>query len=157
MNYAVVGRSSNLFGYLGADSRKFNLSFKLSLPHITTMLKQYSNLWATPPTKLQKRKEILEEGISDMDADAEFIRTDKAWKQSVGGMFNPITAAKEYSAAQNAKAEALEDIKMERMISTAQLDDINEKQKHFQGVAKEFDDIYYNESKWQDLFKKCTR
>jgi len=148
MNYAVVGRSSNLFGYLGADSRKFNLSFKLSLPHITTMLKQYSNLWATPPTKLQKRKEILEEGISDMAGEEMSLRkreTQRGYEQSVGGMFNPVTAAKEYVADQNARADAKtkrENIAKERMLSTAQLDDINEKQKHFQGVAKEFDEEF---------------
>jgi hypothetical protein len=60
MNYATVGRASNLFAYLGSDSRKFNISFKLNIPHITDMMKQYSYLWNTPPTKQQKQKEILQ-------------------------------------------------------------------------------------------------
>ena len=34
-NYAPIGRSSNLFGYLGADSRKFEVTFNLTLPHMT--------------------------------------------------------------------------------------------------------------------------
>jgi hypothetical protein len=32
--YNLISRSSNLYSYLGADSRKFNLSFSLSLPHL---------------------------------------------------------------------------------------------------------------------------
>ena len=32
--YSLISRSSNLYSYLGADSRKFSLSFSLSLPHL---------------------------------------------------------------------------------------------------------------------------
>ena len=32
--YSLVSRSSNLYSYLGADSRVFDLTFNLSLPHI---------------------------------------------------------------------------------------------------------------------------
>ena len=59
MNYAVVGRSSNLFGYLGADSRKFNLSFNINLPHIASQIVQNAPFGNTPPTKVQKMNEIL--------------------------------------------------------------------------------------------------
>tara|TARA_R110000824_G_scaffold315322_1_gene502463 strand:- start:32754 stop:33722 length:969 start_codon:yes stop_codon:yes gene_type:complete len=65
MNYAVVGRSSNLFGYLGADSRKFNLSFKITLPNVASVMQQYDQLWTTPPTKQQKQMEILQESMSE--------------------------------------------------------------------------------------------
>lgn len=32
--YSLVSRSSNLYSYLGADSRQINLSFNITLPHI---------------------------------------------------------------------------------------------------------------------------
>ena len=32
--YNVIGRSSNLYTYTGADSRRFNLEFHMTLPHI---------------------------------------------------------------------------------------------------------------------------
>ena len=32
--YSLISRSSNLYSYLGADSRQFNLNFHLTLPHI---------------------------------------------------------------------------------------------------------------------------
>ena len=32
--YSLISRSSNLYSYLGADSRKLNLTFSLSLPHL---------------------------------------------------------------------------------------------------------------------------
>ena len=32
--YSLISRSSNLYSYLGADSRVLNLTFKMSLPHI---------------------------------------------------------------------------------------------------------------------------
>jgi hypothetical protein len=60
MNYAVVGRSSNLFGYLGADSRKFNLSFNINLPHIAAHMSVNAPFGNTPPTKVQKMTEILQ-------------------------------------------------------------------------------------------------
>lgn len=39
--YSLISRTSNLYSYLGADSRAFNLEFKMSLPHI---LETYSNI-----------------------------------------------------------------------------------------------------------------
>lgn len=32
--YSLISRSSNLYSYLGSDSRKLNLNFNISLPHI---------------------------------------------------------------------------------------------------------------------------
>ena len=32
--YSMVSRSSNLYSYLGADSRSLNLSFNMTLPHL---------------------------------------------------------------------------------------------------------------------------
>ena len=32
--YSLISRSSNLYSYLGADSRTIDVSFNLSLPHI---------------------------------------------------------------------------------------------------------------------------
>jgi len=121
MNYAPVGRSSNLFGYLGADSRKFNLSFKLNLPHITSLVKQYSNLWSTPPTKLQKRKEILEEDISTIQniegLGSEDPFADPDTLQSTGGQ-------------------------QEIFEGRSEIKDIKDKQKHFKGIAEEIDLLY---------------
>ena len=59
-NYAVVARSSNLFGYLGADSRKFNLSFNITLPNILAVGGKFDKVFNTPPTKMQKQMEIME-------------------------------------------------------------------------------------------------
>lgn len=65
MNYAVVGRSSNLFGYLGADSRKFNISFNINLPHVGANSIQNAPFGNTSPTKVQKKTEILQSTPND--------------------------------------------------------------------------------------------
>lgn len=39
--YSLISRSSNLYSYLGADSREFSLSFYMTLPHI---LETHSNI-----------------------------------------------------------------------------------------------------------------
>jgi hypothetical protein len=87
MNYAVVGRSSNLFGYLGADSRKFNLSFKITLPNVASVMQQYDQLWTTPPTKQQKQGEILSETINDKlskDPGADISKEESAMLEGMG-------------------------------------------------------------------------
>ena len=37
-SYKPVSRASELFAYLGSDARNFNLTFKLTLPHLVNML-----------------------------------------------------------------------------------------------------------------------
>ena len=39
--YSLISRSSNLYSYLGADSRRFSLTFNITLPHI---LEDYPNV-----------------------------------------------------------------------------------------------------------------
>jgi len=38
--YKLLGRNSDLYSYLGADSRNFKLSFNITLPHLLHFLKQ---------------------------------------------------------------------------------------------------------------------
>tara|TARA_R110000751_G_scaffold55062_7_gene118180 strand:- start:3121 stop:4236 length:1116 start_codon:yes stop_codon:yes gene_type:complete len=137
MNYAVIGRSSNLFGYLGADSRKFNLSFKLNLPHITSLLKQYSNLWSTPPTKLQKRRDMLE---SDNESQAIRETEGRANSKKVGSFAQEVTGIGTAQRMQG--ATQARDAKSNQVKNNAQLDQISDKEKHFGGVAVEFDEEY---------------
>jgi len=59
-NYAPIGRSSNLFGYLGADSRKFEITFNLTLPHMTHLGYDSIHSFTTAPTADQMKKEILD-------------------------------------------------------------------------------------------------
>lgn len=40
--YKLIGRNSNLYSFLGADSRSINLSFNLTLPHLEAHLESYS-------------------------------------------------------------------------------------------------------------------
>lgn len=38
--YKLLGRNSDLYSYMGADSRKFKLSFNITLPHLLHFLKE---------------------------------------------------------------------------------------------------------------------
>lgn len=75
MNYAVVGRASNLFAYLGSDSRRLDVSFNITLPHLRQVSTGLVSTWSTPPSRLTKRREILsrtawiQHGMSQQDAD----------------------------------------------------------------------------------------
>lgn len=137
MNYAIIGRSSNLFGYLGADSRKFNLSFKLNLPHITSLLKQYSNLWSTPPTKLEKRREML---VADNVNQANLEQEGREVSEWKGNIFQEMAGVgigvRELGLKQERKARS------QQIYNDQSIDDIENKQKHFQGVALELDEEY---------------
>ena len=92
-NFAVVGRSSNLFGYLGSDSRKFNISFNMTLPHIVDApQKDFESLHTGPPTKIQKRREMLEantqtlknfNAVNTLAAKADMAFTKKAMQTSL--------------------------------------------------------------------------
>lgn len=59
MNYAVVGRASNLFAYLGSDSRRLDVSFNMTLPNVRQVSTGLVSTWDTPPSKLEKKREIL--------------------------------------------------------------------------------------------------
>jgi len=137
MNYAVIGRSSNLFGYLGADSRKFNLSFKLNLPHITSLLKQYSNLWSTPPNKLQKRRDML---VAENVNQAGLEKEGRENSMKLGSFTQEVTGI---GTAQRMQGRSqMRSAMSEQEKNNSQLDQIKEKEKHFGGVALEFDQEY---------------
>ena len=144
MNYAPIARSSNLFAYLGADSRKFNLSFRLTLPNITAIMQQYSDLFLTPPTKVQKRKEILEEANTadrTSSMNAQKIMQKKPSGVMGGGIMGAMMAPMGVgiqSGAQQVQNEAQANIAGRQ----PELDKITEKQKQYKGVAAEFDDQY---------------
>tara|TARA_R100001594_G_scaffold44112_2_gene76393 strand:- start:1886 stop:3109 length:1224 start_codon:yes stop_codon:yes gene_type:complete len=82
-NYSVVGRSSNLFAYLGSDSRKFNLSFNMTLPHILSAPQQkFDDLYSNTSTKIQKRREILQTGAKFTRATVAAQRKAFGWASS---------------------------------------------------------------------------
>ena len=59
--YSLISRSSNLYSYLGADSRKLKLSFNMTLPHI-----------------LEEHSDITLDRYVKMDADNENLEAEKA-------------------------------------------------------------------------------
>lgn len=69
--YSLISRSSNLYSYLGADSRRFSLNFNISLPHI---LEEYPQ--ATLDEYINRPK--LESNISKTAAFAGPTTSDKA-------------------------------------------------------------------------------
>jgi hypothetical protein len=102
-NYAVVARSSNLFGYLGADSRKINLSFKLTLPNIVAVGGKFDYVFTTPATKLQKQAEIMDtaeyrQELADQLGDSAMADSiiDKAVAESEFALKRSKGAAQEY-------------------------------------------------------------
>ena len=59
--YSLLSRSSNLYSYLGADSRQLNLSFNMTLPHILDdnpglTLQQFIDYSSSENTKAEKEK-----------------------------------------------------------------------------------------------------
>lgn len=52
--YQLLGRNSNLMSFLGADSRTFNLSFTLTLPHLQFFLKE--SPWESLSEKVESAK-----------------------------------------------------------------------------------------------------
>lgn len=55
--YSLISRSSNLYSYLGADSRQLTLSFNMTLPHI---LEEHSNISIDNSMSLSMDKENTE-------------------------------------------------------------------------------------------------
>lgn len=55
--YSLISRSSNLYSYLGADSRKFKLSFNMTLPHI---LEEHPDLTLDRFVRMDVDKDNLE-------------------------------------------------------------------------------------------------
>jgi len=55
--YSPIGRASNSFGYLGANSRNINLKFKITLPHLYFSKKQH-NLNSLTLSKQAKQDQI---------------------------------------------------------------------------------------------------
>lgn len=89
-NYAPIGRSSNLFGYLGADSRKFEVTFNLTLPHMTHLGYDSIHVFTTAVTPEQMKGEIL----------------NGAQKGAAGGMFGAAMGAMAGAAVAAVKASA---------------------------------------------------
>ena len=59
--YDLLSRSSQLYTYLGADSRKFSLDFNLNFPHIltqgaSTSLEDYINTVAAEDSAMERKK-----------------------------------------------------------------------------------------------------
>lgn len=52
--YQLLGRNSNLMSFLGADSRTFNLTFTLTLPHLQFFLKE--SPWESLSEKVESAK-----------------------------------------------------------------------------------------------------
>ena len=48
IKYDVIGRSGNVFGYTGAKSRTFNISFFITLPHILELSRGLTDSQPTP-------------------------------------------------------------------------------------------------------------
>jgi hypothetical protein len=53
--YSLISRSSNLYSYLGADSRKLSISFSLSLPHLMEEYPQAGSARSYSPRSLRSR------------------------------------------------------------------------------------------------------
>ena len=81
MNYAVVGRASNLFAYLGSDSRRLDVSFNMTLPNVRQVSTGLVSTWDTPPSKLMKKREIL---MKSMDYGEKEEAADLAIDKSLG-------------------------------------------------------------------------
>lgn len=62
--YQLLGRNSNLMSFLGADSRTFNLTFYLTLPHLQFFMKE--SPWESLATKMEDKMFDI---ISDPDSD----------------------------------------------------------------------------------------
>ena len=59
--YSLLSRSSNLYSYLGADSRQLNLSFNMTLPHILDdnpglTLQQFIDYSSSENTETEKKR-----------------------------------------------------------------------------------------------------
>ena len=64
--YQLLGRNSNLMSFLGADSRTFNLSFTLTLPHLQFFLKE--SPWESLATKMNdKMFDIISDPNSEIN------------------------------------------------------------------------------------------
>lgn len=58
--YSLISRSSNLYSYLGADSRQFSLDFNITLPHIMDLhpgASQYTNIYNVVDSSKNTEKE----------------------------------------------------------------------------------------------------
>tara|TARA_R110000824_G_scaffold25038_2_gene87548 strand:+ start:30 stop:956 length:927 start_codon:yes stop_codon:yes gene_type:complete len=63
--YSPIGRASNSFGYLGANSRKIDLKFKITLPHLYSSKKQY-RLNSLTLSKKDKETQIIGHTIGNL-------------------------------------------------------------------------------------------
>jgi len=68
-SYKPVSRASELFAYLGSDARSFNLTFKLTLPHLINMLNTDRGI-VSPKGKssLEAKKEFFGSEYGERDS-----------------------------------------------------------------------------------------
>lgn len=72
--YSLISRSSNLYSYLGADSRKFNLSFNITLPHLLDEHRDINSdtfaryKFSSENVELEKRRFLTPAGKTDKTA-----------------------------------------------------------------------------------------
>jgi len=79
--YSLISRSSNLYSYLGADSRQLNLSFNMTLPHILEehpglKLEEYIDYYTSDKMNLESEKQKFKEPFkaSDKPGGAAFLK-----------------------------------------------------------------------------------
>jgi hypothetical protein len=101
--YSMISRSSNLYSYLGADSRALNLTFNLSLPHILeehpdiNLDKYVSYMQDKDNSELEKQK-FLEPSKTQTVPDGAAFRLGTKYTQSLARdsakqVINNLTAA----------------------------------------------------------------
>lgn len=64
--YDLIGRAGNLYGYMGAKSRQFNLNFRMTVPHIRHLMKteglviqDFSQSFSDPENKSEIRNRFI--------------------------------------------------------------------------------------------------
>jgi len=96
--YSTIARSSNLYAYLGADSRQFDLSFFLTLPHIED---EHSEL---------TKSSVMKIGVNDRDHKNRMRFKSPEHTEAVGvegGISNPsVKIAYQYLDLENVESTA---------------------------------------------------
>jgi hypothetical protein len=113
--YSLIGRSSNLYSYGGADSRLLSLTFNITLPHILSIIKdtsfqKYQNY--SQSEDLEKQKELFKKQTIDntqsrvtnlignnyiKTTEDEYTRLAKDPSYTQGNTYNEILIYPEYS------------------------------------------------------------
>lgn len=62
--YSAIGRNGNNYLHMGSDSRKFNLSFNITLPHIMETSPIVMDSTLTPMQRYEKNKQLREQYLN---------------------------------------------------------------------------------------------